>query len=55
MPSVTCPTCGMSASKNDHRQLAPVEGDGFEADLRSCRNCGDIVDLSAMKTPFLAS
>lgn len=51
MPSVTCPTCGMSASPHDHRQLIPVSeytaNDVEFQDIRSCRNCGDVITLMA--------
>lgn len=38
---IVCPTCGMSASASDHRQLQPVPVTSVDIDLRRCRNCGD--------------
>ncbi len=38
---IVCPTCGMSASASDHRQLKPVPVTSADVDLRRCRNCGD--------------
>lgn len=50
MSIVTCPTCGMSASRSDLRQLQPVPSSIVgSADLRSCRNCGDVIDLAAAR------
>jgi hypothetical protein len=47
---ITCPTCLMSASKSDHRQLIPIEHhhdvEAADRDRRRCRNCGATIEIA---------
>ncbi len=42
---MSCPSCSMNASTADHRHFRPA-GVTARAELRRCRNCGEIIELA---------
>jgi len=56
MGVVVCPSCSMEASVADRRQLRPIASQGEQVDsstsvaprldLRACRNCRAVIDVS---------
>jgi len=48
--SIVCPSCSMEASASDRRLLQPMQ---VSDDLRRCRNCRAVIDLST-QLPLIA-